>query len=165
MKHQSYIRSLFVAFCAFFVCASALAETYLNPFAYRLDNMEDRNTGITDDSKGLLMNDHYVIKYALSGPATSVIVRFWDDANSTWSRDGGNTGSALFEFDITDKKLRYIQYYNNITKDTISNTIVPFIKANVKSAKVITACTFIAEANTLQVFSRVFIALSSFINA
>lgn len=103
MKHQSYIRSLFVAFCAFFVCASAMAETYLNPFAYRLDNMVDRNTGITDDSKGLLMNDHYVIKYALSGPATSVIVSFWDDNNSTWSRDGGNTGTALFKFDITKK--------------------------------------------------------------
>lgn len=104
MKHQSYIRSLFVAFCAFFVCASAMAETYLNPFAYRLDNMVDRNTGIPEnEGKGLLMNDHYVIKYALSGPATSVVVRFWDDNNSTWSRDGGNTGTALFKFDITNK--------------------------------------------------------------
>ena len=107
MKHQSYIRSLFVAFCAFFVCTSAMAETYLNPFAYRLDNMVDRNTYVTDESKGLLMNDHYVIKYALSGPATSVIVRFWDITEnrekSTWSRDGGNTGTSLFEFDITSK--------------------------------------------------------------
>ena len=104
MKHQSYIRSLFVAFCAFFVCVPAMAETYLNPFAYRLDNMVDRTTGIPEnEGKGLLMDDHYVIKYALSGPATSVIVRFWDDATSTWSRDGGNTGTALFEFDITDK--------------------------------------------------------------
>lgn len=107
MKHQSYIRSLFVAFCAFFVCVSAMAENYLNPFAYRLDNMVDRNTYVTDESKGLLMNDHYVIKYALSGPATSVIVRFWDITEdrekSTWSRDGGNTGTSLFEFDITSK--------------------------------------------------------------
>ena len=103
MKHQSYIRSLFVAFCAFFVCVSAIADTYLNPFAYRLDNMVDRNTGITDESKGLLMNDHYVIKYALSGPATSVIVRFWNDNNSTWSRDGGNTGTALATIDITNE--------------------------------------------------------------
>lgn len=105
MKHQGYICSLFVAFCAFFVCVSAMAETvHLNPFAYRLDNMVDRNTGITDDSKGLLMNDHYVIKYALSGPATSVIVRFWDDETNTWSRDEGNKGTdALFEFNITNK--------------------------------------------------------------
>lgn len=111
MKHQGYIRSLFVAFCAFFVCVSAMAETFLNPFAYRLDNMVDRNTGITDDSKGLLMNDHYVIKYALSGPATSVIVSFWDDDNSTWSRDGGNTGTALFKFNITDEKDNTQQHY------------------------------------------------------
>ena len=104
MRNHFYTRSLFVAFCAFFVCASAMAETYLNPFAYRLDNMVDRTTGIPEnEGKGLLMDDHYVIKYALSGPATSVIVRFWDDDNSTWSRDGGNTGTALFEFDITNK--------------------------------------------------------------
>ena len=104
MRNHFYTRSLFVAFCAFFVCVSAMAETYLNPFAYRLDNMVDRTTGIPEnEGKGLLMDDHYVIKYALSGPATSVIVRFWDDDNSTWSRDGGNTGTALFEFDITNK--------------------------------------------------------------
>lgn len=110
MKHQSYIRSLFVAFCAFFVCVSAMADTYLNPFAYRLDNMVDRNTGITDESKGLLMNDHYVIKYALSGPADSVIVRFWD-ADSKWSRDEGNEGTALFKFNITDEKDNTQQHY------------------------------------------------------
>ena len=104
MRNHFYTRSLFVALCAFFVCVSAMAETYLNPFAYRLDNMVDRTTGIPEnEGKGLLMNDHYVIKYALSGPADSVIVRFWDDNNSTWSRDGGNTGTALFEFDITNK--------------------------------------------------------------
>ncbi len=107
MRNHFFIRSLFVAFCAFFVCASAMAENYLNPFAYRLDNMVDRNTYVTDESKGLLMNDHYVIKYALSGPARSVIVRFWDITEdrekSTWSRDGGNTGTSLFEFDITNK--------------------------------------------------------------
>lgn len=104
MKHQGYFRSLFVAFCAFFVCVSATADTYLNPFAYRLDNMVDRNTDIPEnEGKGLLMNDHYVIKYALSGPADSVIVRFWDGDNSTWSRDDGNTGTPLFVFDITGK--------------------------------------------------------------
>lgn len=112
MKYQFFTRSLFVAFCAFFVCTSALAETYLNPFAYRLDNMVDRNTGIPEnEGKGLLMNDHYVIKYALSGPADSVIVRFWDDDNSTWSRDGGNTGTALFKFNITDEKDNTQQHY------------------------------------------------------
>lgn len=104
MRNQFFTRLLFVAFCAFFVCVSAMAENFLNPFAYRLDNMVDRTTGIPDDEgKGLLMNDHYVIKYALSGPADSVIVRFWDDDNSTWSRDEGNTGTPLFVFDITDK--------------------------------------------------------------
>lgn len=96
MKHQGYIRSLFVAFCAFFVCASAMADTYLNPFAYRLDNMVEK-------SGDNIENDHFVIKYRLSGPADSVIVRFWDDDNSTWSRDGGNTGKPLFVFDITEK--------------------------------------------------------------
>ena len=94
MKHQSYIRSLFVAFCAFFVCVSALAETYLNPFAYRLDNMVERDGAS-------LFDDNFVVKYRLSGPATSVVIRLWS-STSIWTRDGGNVGTPLAEFDITN---------------------------------------------------------------
>ena len=95
MKQHISSRLFLTAIIALFACVSIYAQTYLNPFAYRLDNMVERN-GIG------LMNDHYTIEYALSGPATSVIVRFWD-ANSKWSRDGGNTGTALAAIDITDK--------------------------------------------------------------
>ncbi len=108
MKQHTSSRLFLTAIIALFACVSISGQNYLNPFAYRLDNMVDRNTYVTDDSKGLLMNDHYVIKYALSGPATSVIVRFWDITEgrekSTWSRNGGNTGTYLFEFNITDKE-------------------------------------------------------------
>ena len=102
MKQHFSSRLFLTAIIALFACVSIYAETHLNPFAYRLDNMEARS-GIPGTENGLLMNDHYVIQYALSGPATSVIVRFWNDATSTWSRDGGNTGTALAEFDITNK--------------------------------------------------------------
>ena len=105
MKHQSYIRSLFVALCAFFVCASALAETvHLNPFAYRLDDM-------TAKSGANLSNDYFEVKYSLSGPAASVIIRLWDISDnaspkSAWSRDGGNTGTCLAEFPLTGSYLQ-----------------------------------------------------------
>ena len=99
MKYQSYIRSLFVAIFACFA-VSTMAETYLNPFAYRLDNMVEK-------SGARLENDRFVVKYRLSGPATSVVIRLWDITNdatkSTWTRDGGNTGTALASFDITNK--------------------------------------------------------------
>lgn len=93
MRNQLFTRSLFVALCAFFVCASAVAENYLNPFAYRLDDMVEK-------SGGNLSSDRFVIKYRLSGPATSVVIRLWDATESTWTRDGGNTGTPLAEFDI-----------------------------------------------------------------
>ena len=103
MKHQSYIRSLFVAFCAFFVCVSAMADTYLNPFAYRLDDM-------TAKSGAKLSNDYFEVKYSLSGPAASVVIRLWDITNdatkSIWSRDGGNTGTCLAEFPLTGSYLQ-----------------------------------------------------------
>ena len=67
MKHQSYIRSLFVAFCAFFVCVSALAETtaeaatvHLNPFAFKLSSS--------------LNGDVFTVTYYLNAPATNVDV-------------------------------------------------------------------------------------------
>ena len=109
MKHQSYIRSLFVAFCAFFVCASALAETtaeaatvHLNPFAYRIGNY--KATNMVEKSGNPLNNDNFVINYALSGDAKSVIVRFWN-ASSTWTRANGNNGATLLaEMNITNEK-------------------------------------------------------------
>ena len=67
MKHQSYIRSLFVAFCAFFVCVSAMAETtaeaatvHLNPFAFKLSSS--------------LSGDVFTVTYYLNAPATDVKV-------------------------------------------------------------------------------------------
>lgn len=57
MKHQSYIRSLFVAFCAFFVCASAMAGE-LNPFAFKLSKT--------------FKSDTLVVTYYLNAPATNV---------------------------------------------------------------------------------------------
>jgi hypothetical protein len=59
MKHQSYIRSLFVAFCAFFVCTSALAGE-LNPFAFKVSSR--------------LKGDVFNVVYYLNAPATSVKV-------------------------------------------------------------------------------------------
>ena len=101
MKHQSYIRSLFVAFCAFFVCVSAMAVD-LNPFAYRIGNY--KATNMVEKSGASLNNDKFVINYALSGDATSVIVRFWN-ASSTWTRANGNNGATLLaEMDITNEK-------------------------------------------------------------
>ena len=106
MRNQLFTRSLFVALCAFFVCASAVAETtaeaatvHLNPFAYRLDDM-------TAKSGANLSNDYFEVKYSLSGPATSVVVRLWDATASTWTRDGGNTGTCLAEFPLTGSYLQ-----------------------------------------------------------
>ena len=103
MKHQSYIRSLFVAFCAFFVCTSAMAKTvHLNPFAYRIGNY--KATNMVEKSGDPLLNDNFVINYALSGDAESVIVRFWN-ASSTWTRANANNGATLLaEMDITNEK-------------------------------------------------------------
>lgn len=57
MKYQSYIRSLFVALCAFFVCASAMAVE-LNPFAFKLSKT--------------FKSDTLVVTYYLNAPATNV---------------------------------------------------------------------------------------------
>ena len=59
MKHQYFTRSLFVAFCAFFVCVSALAGD-LNPFAFKLSSE--------------LVGDVFNVNYYLNAPATSVKV-------------------------------------------------------------------------------------------
>lgn len=67
MKYQFFTRSLFVAFCAFFVCTSALAETtaesavvHLNPFAFKLSSNLD--------------GDVFTVTYYLNAPATNVDV-------------------------------------------------------------------------------------------
>ena len=102
MRNQLFTRSLFVAFCAFFVCVSAMADTYLNPFAYRIGNY--KATNMVEKSGASLNNDKFVINYALSGDATSVIVRFWN-ASSTWTRANANNGAMLLaEIDITNEK-------------------------------------------------------------
>ena len=81
MKHQSYIRSLFVAFCAFFVCASAMAETtaeaatvHLNPFAFKLSSS--------------LSGDVFTVTYYLNAPATDVKVSI--DINNDGKIDGND---------------------------------------------------------------------------
>ena len=104
MKHQSYIRSLFVALAMCLVGIPAMAEVHLNPFAYRLDDM-------TAKSGANLSNDYFEVKYSLSGPATSGVIRLWDISDnaspkSAWSRDGGNTGTCLAEFPLTGSYLQ-----------------------------------------------------------
>ena len=103
MKHQFLTRSLFVALAMCLVGIPAMAEVHLNPFAYRLDDM-------TAKSGANLSNDYFEVKYSLSGPATSVVISLWDITNdatkSTWSRDGGNTGTCLAEFPLTGNYLQ-----------------------------------------------------------
>lgn len=101
MRNQFFTRSLFVAFCALFICVSAMAVD-LNPFAYRIGNY--KATNMVEKSGASLNNDKFVINYALSGDATSVIVRFWN-ASSTWTRANANNGATLLaEIDITNEK-------------------------------------------------------------
>lgn len=73
MKHQSYIRSLFVAFCAFFVCVSAMAGE-LNPFAFKLSSS--------------LNGDVFTVTYYLNAPATDVKVSI--DINNDGKIDGND---------------------------------------------------------------------------
>ena len=81
MKHQYFTRSLFVALCAFFVCASALAETtaeaatvHLNPFAFKLSSS--------------LSGDVFTVTYYLNAPATDVKVSI--DINKDGKIDGND---------------------------------------------------------------------------
>ena len=102
MKYQSYIRSLFVALAMCLVGIPAMAEVHLNPFAYRIGNY--KATNMVEKSGAALQNDNFVINYALSGDAKSVIVRFWN-ASSTWTRANGNNGATLLaEMNITNEK-------------------------------------------------------------
>lgn len=94
MKHT--FSRLFVALITCFVCTQMVAENYLNPFAFRIDNIDPKNGAA-------LNNDNYIIQYSLSGPATSVVIKLWPKT-STWTRDGGNTGSPIATIDITNEK-------------------------------------------------------------
>lgn len=102
MKLHNITRSLFVALAMCLVGIPAMAEVHLNPFAYRIGNY--KATNMVEKSGAALQNDNFVINYALSGDATSVIVRFWN-ASSTWTRANGNNGATLLaEIDITNEK-------------------------------------------------------------
>lgn len=109
MKQHFSSRLFPTAIIALFACVSICAETtataatvHLNPFAYRIGNY--KATNMVEKSGNPLYNDNFVINYALSGDATSVIVRFWN-ASSTWTRANGNNGATLLaEMDITNEK-------------------------------------------------------------
>ena len=109
MKQHFSSRLFLTAIIALFACVSIYAETtataatvHLNPFAYRIGNY--KATNMVEKSGNPLYNDNFVINYALSGDATSVIVRFWN-ASSTWTRANGNNGATLLaEMDITNEK-------------------------------------------------------------
>ena len=80
MRNQFFPRSLFVAFCAFFVCVSSLAETaaeaavvHLNPFAFKLSSELD--------------GDVFTVTYYLNAPATNVDVIVDIDGNGVDADD------------------------------------------------------------------------------
>lgn len=109
MKHQSYIRSLFVALCAFFVCVSATAETaaeaavvHLNPFAFKVGTMSNTDQTVAHSFNGeKLMNDFVYIRYYLNAPATKIVIRCWA-ADSEWQKDA-NINNAIAEYVVYDK--------------------------------------------------------------
>lgn len=124
MKHQSYIRSLFVALCAFFVCASALAETvHLNPFAFKLSSSWS--------------GDVFKLEYYLNAPADNVQLTIKDGsnvvltlnctdslnnlggkANGTTARDG----KGIYQLDISMRE--YIDTKSNFRdKNSLSWSI------------------------------------------
>ena len=94
MRHI-FLRSLFAILSV--IVSISVSATDLNPFAYRIDN-------IVEKSGANLENDHIKITYRLSGPATKAWIRFWL-TTSTWSREGGNTGTCIAEFPLTGEYL------------------------------------------------------------
>ena len=110
MKHQSYIRSLFVAFCAFFVCVSATAETtaeaatvHLNPFAFKVSSR--------------LKGDVFNVVYYLNAPATSVKVTITLPNEQTVvynCTDSLNTSRTSKVKGIYKLKISLREYINNI---------------------------------------------------
>lgn len=102
MKHQSYIRSLFVAFCAFFVCASAMAGD-LNPFAFKVSSR--------------LKGDVFNVVYYLNAPATSVKVTITLPNEQTVvynCTDSLNTSGTSRVKGIYKLKISLREYINNI---------------------------------------------------
>lgn len=102
MKHQSYIRSLFVAFCAFFVCASAMAGE-LNPFAFKLSSD--------------LVGDVFKVKYYLNAPATSVKVTITlpNDQTVVYDcTDSLNTQGTPRVKGVYDLKISLREYINTL---------------------------------------------------
>ena len=101
MKHQSYIRSLFVAFCAFFVCVSAVAGE-LNPFAFKLSSS--------------LSGDVFNVNYYLNAPATSVKVTITlpNDQKVVYDcTDSLNTSRTSKVKGIYKLKISLREYINN----------------------------------------------------
>ena len=106
MKQHISFRLFLTAIIALFACVSIYAETYLNPFAYRIDNIVECNGNN-------LNSDFIAIHYSLSAPAESVHIRLWDITNgenqSKWSRTNGytsNTGNCIQEFPLTGDYLK-----------------------------------------------------------
>ena len=102
MKHQSYIRSLFVAFCAFFVCASAMAGE-LNPFAFK----------VSSELKGDVFN----VVYYLNAPATSVKVTITlpNDQTVVYDcTDSLNTQGTSRVKGVYDLKISLREYINTL---------------------------------------------------
>ena len=102
MKYQSYIRSLFVAFCAFFVCVSALAGD-LNPFAFKLSSE--------------LVGDVFNVNYYLNAPATSVKVTITlpNDQKVVYDcTDSLNTQETRRVKGVYELKISLREYINNI---------------------------------------------------
>lgn len=140
MKHQGYIRSLFVAFCAFFVCVSAMAETtaeaavvHLNPFAFKVGTMrnDDKTVAHSFDG-GKLMNDFVYIRYYLNAPATKIVIRCWA-ADSEWQKDAN----------INDTIAGYVVYDNptnprpkGIYTDKVDFTHIIGLNPNAREANV-----------------------------
>ena len=75
MRNKFFTRSLFVAFCAFFVCVSALAGD-LNPFAFKLSST--------------LQGDVFTVTYYLNAPATNV------DVIVDIDNDGVDAGDVVY---------------------------------------------------------------------
>lgn len=75
MRNQFFTRSLFVAFCALFICVSALAGD-LNPFAFKLSST--------------LQGDVFTVTYYLNAPATNV------DVIVDIDNDGVDAGDVVY---------------------------------------------------------------------
>ena len=102
MRNYFFTRSLFVAFCAFFVCTSALAGE-LNPFAFKVSSR--------------LKGDVFNVVYYLNAPATSVKVTITLPNKQTVvydCTDSLNTSRTSKVKGIYKLKISLREYINNI---------------------------------------------------